>query len=223
MDRAIENQVEFSGEMKLCHARLLRYLSESEEDRKEPMRILEELKENVRSDETDLEDPSEIEFEIAFLYWDDDRVDEALSHLAEAIRQNPSKCQYFMIRGEILRGKGDFEGALSAYKAAKEDYDETAGYYYGIGCCYEGLGQEDPAFQNYLEAVKINDSFRDVNEKLADLCMERYKRSFDVREYKKAVRYIDRQGGAAGELLYSGAPGAYAPGGHASSEGHSGF
>ena len=193
MDRAIENQVEFSGEMKLCHARLLRYLSESEEDRKEPMRILEELKENVRSDETDLEDPSEIEFEIAFLYWDDDRVDEALSHLAEAIRQNPSKCQYFMIRGEILRGKGDFEGALSAYKAAKEDYDETAGYYYGIGCCYEGLGQEDPAFQNYLEAVKINDSFRDVNEKLADLCMERYKRSFDVREYKKAVRYIDRQ------------------------------
>ena len=193
MDRALENQVEFSDEMKLCHARLLRYLSESEEDRKEPMRILKELKENICSDETDLEDQSEIEFEMAFLHWDDDRIDEALSHLAEAIRQNPSKCQYFMLRGEILRGKEDFEGALKAYQGAKADYDETAGYYYGIGCCHEGLGQEDLALQNFLEAVKIHDSFRDVNEKLADLYMERYKRSFDVREYKQALQYIDRQ------------------------------
>lgn len=193
MDRAIENQVEFSDWMKFCHARTLRYLSESEEDRQEPMRMLEELKASMNPEETDMEDPSEIEFEMALLYWDDDRYEPALSHLAEAIRKNPSKCQYFMVRGEILRGKGDYEGALGAYRAAKADYDETAGYYYGIGSCHDEMGNEDLALEHYLKAVQINDTYRDVNEKIADIYLERYKRNFDKREYKEAIRYIDRQ------------------------------
>ncbi len=193
MERAIANEVEFSDEMKLCHARTLRYLSESEEQRKEPMRMLKELKASVNPEDTDLEDLSEIEFELALLEWDDDRYDPALFHLAEAIRKNPSKCQYFMVKAEVLRGKEDFEGALGAYRIAKPDYDETAGYYYGLGCCHEGLGHENEALENFLKAAEINDSYRDVNEKIADIYMDRYKRSFDPREYKKAVRCMDRQ------------------------------
>lgn len=193
MERAIENQVEFSDWMRFLHAKTLRYLSNSEEERREPMRMLQELKASIRPEETDLEDLSEIEFEIGLLYWDDDRFDEALSHLSEAIRQNPSRCQYFMVKAEVLRTKGDYEKALQSYQTAKPDYDETAGYYYGIGYCQEGLGQEDQAFENYLRASGIDESYRDVNEKLADICLERYKRTFDIREYKKAISYIDRQ------------------------------
>jgi len=193
IDRALENHVEFSDWMRFLHARTLRYLSESEGDHQEPLRMLQELKASVNPAETDMEDLSEIEFETGLLYWDDDRFDQALTHLTEAIRQNPSKCQYFMVKAEILRGKEDYAGALGSYQAAKADYDETAGYYYGIGCCHEGLGHEDQAFENYRKAAEIQESYRDVNEKIADICMERYKRSFAVREYKNAVHYIDRQ------------------------------
>ncbi len=193
MARALENQVEFSDQMRFLHAKTLRLLADNSEERQEPMRMLEELKNSLVPAETDIEDPSEIEFEIALLYWDEDKLDKALSWLADAIRMNPSKCQYYMVKGEILRGKGDYKDALAAYQAAKEDYDETAGYYYGLGCCHEELNHEDLALTNFLEAVKINDSYRDVNEKIADIYMERYKRNCDIREYKKAIQCIDRQ------------------------------
>lgn len=193
IDRAVENQVEFSDWLRFCHAKILRCLSRSEEERKEPMRILKELKASVNPAETDMEDPSEISFEIALLYWDDDRFDPALECLKEAMRQNPSKGQYFMVKGEILRCKEDYRGALAAYEGAKEDYDETAGYYYGIGCCQEALGEEDLALENYLKAVQYHDTYRDVNEKIADIYMERYRRNYAVKEYKNAIRYIDRQ------------------------------
>ncbi len=193
IERAVENQVEFSDWLKFCQAKILRYLSQSEEDRKEPLRILIELKASVHPSETDMEDPSEILFEIALLHWDDDRFDTALTYLGEAIRQNPSKCQYFMVKGEILRCKEDYRGALAAYEAAKEDYDETAGYYYGIGCCREALGEKDLALEQYLKAAEFHDTYRDVNEKIADLYMERYRKNYALQEYKNAIRYIDRQ------------------------------
>lgn len=193
IERALENQVEFSDWMKFCHAKTLRYLSQSEKEREEPMRILKELEASVNPEETDLEDLSEISFELALLNWDDDRYDQALSHLSKAIQQNPSRCQYFMVKAEILRGKEDYRGALAAYQAAKEDYDETPGYYYGIACCHEAQGQEKQAYVNFVKAAEFNDSYRDVNEKIADLCMERYKRTCDVRKYRKAIRHIDKE------------------------------
>ncbi len=191
LDRALENQVEFSDKMKYLHAKTLRYLSNNEKDRQEPMRMLQELKASIDPEETDMEDLSEIDFEMALLYWDDDKYDPALSRLAEAIRKNPSKGQHFMVKAEILRGKGDYTGALGAYAAAKEDYDETAGYYYGIGCCHNELGDEEKALENFLEAVKWNDTYRDVNEKIADIYLERYKRTCAVKEYKQAIHYAD--------------------------------
>ena len=193
MERALENQVEFSDWMRFLHVRTLRYLSNSAKEREEPLRMLKELSASVYPEITDLEDLSELEFETALFYWDDDHFDEALSHLSNAIRQNPSQCQYFMVKAEILRTKGDYDKALDAYGTAKPEYDETAGYYYGIGFCHEELGDRELALENYLESVKIDDSYRDVNEKIADLYMERYRKSCDVREYKKAVQYINRQ------------------------------
>lgn len=191
LDRALENQVEFSDRMKYFQAKTLRYLSESQEDRKEPMEILQGLKQSIDPAETDMEDLSEIDFEIALLYWDDDQYDRALNSLEKAIRQNPSKSQHYMVKGEVLRGKGEYKKALDAYAAAREEYDETAGYHYGIGCCKEELGEEDAALESFLEAVKWNDSYRDVNEKIADIYLERYKRTCAVEEYKQAVHYAD--------------------------------
>lgn len=191
LDRALENQVEFSDKMKYFHAKTLRYLSENAEDRKKPMEILQELKRSIDPANTDMEDLSEIDFEIALLCWDDDHYDLALDNLEKAIRRNPSKSQHFMVKGEILRGKGEYGKALDAYAAAREDYDETAGYYYGIGCCREELGEEDEALKNFLEAIKWNDSYRDVNEKIADIYMERYRRTCALKEYKQAIHYAD--------------------------------
>ena len=49
-------------------------------------------------------------------------MDTALAHLAEASKKNPSRGQYFMVKGEILREKEQYKEAMGAYRAAKEDY-----------------------------------------------------------------------------------------------------
>ena len=112
--RATENGVEFSDEMKLFQVKILRNLAQSEQEREEPMGIVQELKKSVNPEETDLEDSSEIEYETALLYWDNGQLDTALKHLGMAIRQNPSRGQYFMVKGDLLRQKDQYKEALSA-------------------------------------------------------------------------------------------------------------
>lgn len=193
IERAKENQVEFSDELKLFQVKVLRNLAKNEKDREEPLSILEGLSRSVDPKETDLEDLSEPEYETALLYWDNDQLDTALTHLQRAIRRNPSRLQYFMVRAEIQRTKGQYKEALRSYEAAREDYEEEASYSYGMGCCYEGLREEEKALKYYLEAASRDDTYRDVNEKIADIYMERFERDCNPENYEKAIRYMTRE------------------------------
>ena len=53
----------------------------------------------------DIEDKSEVEYELSLLYWDDNDTNAALEHLGKAIDQNPNRMQYRMIRGTYLSGQ----------------------------------------------------------------------------------------------------------------------
>ena len=163
--------------LKLYQVKVLRNLAESEEDREVPMHILQDLQVAINPEQTDIEDLSELEYEIALLYWDNNQLDTALAHLADASKKNPSRGQYYMVKGEILREKGKYLEALGAYQAAKEDYCDTAGYYYGIGCCYLEMDEEEKALSHLLKAAEYDGEYRDVNEKIGDIYMERYKRT----------------------------------------------
>lgn len=193
LERARENQVEFSDEMRLFQVKVLRNLAENEADREEPLAILAELQHSVDPEETDLEDVSELEYETALLYWDNSHLEEALKYLKAAIRKNPSRLQYFMVQGEILRAKGQFREALKAYEVAREDYEDSASFYYGTACCYEELHEEEKALACFLKAVDRDVRYRDVNEKIADIYMERYKRGYDPADFEEAIRYVNQE------------------------------
>lgn len=193
MERARENQAEFSDEMKLYQVKILRNLAENEDDREKALTLLSELRESVDPEKTDLEDLSELEYETALLHWDNNCLEEALKYLKSAIRRNPSRPQYFMVQGEILRAKGQFKEALRAYEVAREDYEDSAGFYYGIGCCYEGTDEEEKALEYFLKAVAIDIRYRDVNEKIADIYMFRYKKGCDPADFEAAIRYVNQE------------------------------
>ena len=193
LECAVENQVEFSDQMKLYQVKVLRNLAESEEDREVPMHILQDLQVAINPEQTDIVDLSELEYEIALLYWDNNQLDTALAHLADASKKNPSRGQYYMVKGEILREKGKYLEALGAYQAAKEDYCDTAGYYYGIGCCYLEMDEEEKALSHLLKAAEYDGEYRDVNEKIGDIYMERYKRTCNPKEYSDAILFASRE------------------------------
>ena len=100
IDRAKENGVEFSSCLKLYEVKILRNLAGKKEDRELPLKLCGELMKEIEG-ETDIEDTSEVEFETALLHWDNDEFQEALSHMAEAIRKNAGRMQYRLVRGNI--------------------------------------------------------------------------------------------------------------------------
>lgn len=193
IDTAKENHVEFSSKLKLFEAKILRNLAQGNEDRKQPHKLLEELLPELEKEECDLEDKSEVEYEMGLLYWDDDDFEPALKHLEKAIQQNEKRLQYRLIRGHVYLEMDQYVRALAEYKAAEPQYDDSAELYYNRGLCYEGLDEEEKAMENFEKASVIEPGYRKAYEKLSDYYKEKYDRLCRREDYEKAVSYIDKQ------------------------------
>lgn len=193
LDRARENQVEFTDNMKLYEVKVLRNLAEKKEDREKPFAITKELLEAVKNPETDIEDTSEVEYEISLLHWDNNDLDEALKHLETAIEQNPERMQYRMIRGHIYLDKKNYKQALEEYAAAEKDYGESPALHYNCGLCQEGLEEKELALQCFLKCLEYKEGYRDACEKIADYYKDRYTSRFDPADFDQALSYMNRQ------------------------------
>lgn len=193
LDRARSNNVEFTANMRLFEVKILRNLAHNSEDRKEPFKIAFSLLDELSKPELDIEDRSEVEYEIGLLYWDDLDYSSALAHISTAIKQNPSRMQYRMIRGHIYLDRKEYQKALTEYSAARSDYDRSPVLHYNCGLCHEAMGYKISAIECYERALNYTRIHRDACEKLADYHRDKYQDSNDPEEFKLAISYMDRQ------------------------------
>lgn len=193
IDRAKENQVEFSDELKLYEARVLRNLSHSREDRKLPGEILEQLAERLTEEECDIKDKSEVPFERGLICWDDDEFEPALAFMKEAIEQNPERMQYRIVRGHIYLEMKKYKEALEEYQAAAEDYQDVPELYYNRGCTYEGLGETEAAIADFKKTLELNDRYRNTNVKLFIIYRQKYGERNRKEDFEQALLYINKQ------------------------------
>ncbi len=193
IDRAKEEQVEFSPEFKLFQVKILRNLAGSREERDAARQLLEEIRGELDREDCDIEDKSEVSYETGLLWWDDDELDLALEHLTQAIAQNPGRLQYRLIRGDIDLEMKKYEEALLEYQAAEPDYGERPGVHYSMGRCFEGLGEKEKAIACFEKVFKMQNGYRDANEKLSDYHKDRYEDFADPKDLEKALYYIDKQ------------------------------
>ncbi len=189
IDRAKETQVQFSDQLKLLEVKILRNIAESNDERSIALELLEKLSKEIDKTKTDIEDLSEIEYETSLLYWDNNAMELALQYVKKAISKNPSRNQYLMIQGDMLRDVRKFSEALKSYQAAKDDYDQTPGYYHSIGCCYSGMGNPEKMAECFLKALEIDPNYRGVANRLADYYMDQYRDNCDETLVDKALEY----------------------------------
>lgn len=202
LDRAREAQAEFSDDLKLLEVKILRNLAKSDEERRQALEIVKKLSEEVQPKETDIEDLSEIDYETALLHWDNRSMELAIRYVKKAIAQNPSRNQYLMIQGDMLRDLKKFEEALKSYQAAQSDYGNTPGYFHSVGCCYSGMGNPKKMVECFEKALEIDPNYRGLNERIADYEMDRYREDSDEAHYEKALECINREV-AISERCYS--------------------
>ena len=191
LDKARENGVEFSDNMKLYQVKILRNLAEKKEDRELPFSIIRGLLDSVKSPETDIEDLSELEYELALLYWDDGDLDKAVEYLNLAIEKNPERMQYHMVGGHIYLDKKAYKKALEEYNIASADYGESPSLHYNCGVCQEELGLKELALECYKKALECKEGYRDACEKIADYYKDRYNRFYDKADFELALEYVE--------------------------------
>lgn len=193
LDRARDNQVPFTANMRLFQVKILRNLAESNEDRREPFQIAEALLEELSNPDIDIEDLSEVEYELGLLSWDDHDYPTALDHLSKAIEQNPKRMQYRLIRGHVYLDRKEYQKALTEYSAARSSYDHSSVLHYNCGLCHEAMGYKVSAMECYERSLNYSRTYRDACEKLADYHRDKYTESNDPEEFKLAISYMDRQ------------------------------
>ncbi|MGN0484702.1 MAG: tetratricopeptide repeat protein [Lachnospiraceae bacterium] len=194
LDRAKENEVEFSPWMKLYEVKILRNLETSAEAYKQMFELLDELDIMLEKGEKhDLEDVSEVAFERAVLYWNQNKFAQALEMLQKALVQNPKRMQYRLVRGHIYQDMEEYEKALEEYAMAQTAYEKAPDIFYAQGRCYEALGQQRKALSRYRECLKRDALYRDANEKLSDYYAEKYQRHYHKKDYEKAIHYATKQ------------------------------
>ena len=195
IDRAKENQVEFSARLKLCEVKILRNLAESEEERKEPKKLILELSKQLDDENCDIENKWEVNFERGLLCWDDEEYEEAISFFREVMKEVPENPAPFYCAGCVYENMMQEDKALESFEKVlqlnrqyrdtidklfkiyrkrylnnnrQSDY-EKALFYANINI--ENAEDNDPYFERallYDDALELELAIRDYEKYLED-------------------------------------------------------
>ena len=120
IDRAKENQVEFSAQLKLYEIKILRNLAESKEERELPKKLIAELTKQLDDENCDIEDKSEVAYEAGLLYWDDNEYEEALGFFKEVIEADPESPAAYYCAGCIYQDMNREDEAVESFEKVLE-------------------------------------------------------------------------------------------------------
>lgn len=211
IDRAKENNVEFTDRMKLLEVKVMRNLARNNDERIQPVNMAKELKEHLEDEKCDIEDKSEVDFELALLFWDSDDFTDAFRYLELAIQKNPDRMQYHFVRGNIYLDrirrnpghyKEDFSKALAEYDMSEAQYADSPHLMYGRASCFEGMDRKDEAIRLYEKLVREKGAFRDACEKVADYYDDLYHKEHDVKNFEKCIEILNIQVEASPSCYY---------------------
>lgn len=198
IERARENEVEFSKKLRFQEAKILRMLSEDEESRKRPLEILNALLGETKgatekeAEDRDALDRAELLFEKGLLFEREEKLGTAIELVQGAIMLDPEEPYYVLVLGNLLRDAEQFDRALVQYKRVEEIYHHTE-YYFGIGVCYQVAEEWRQAATYFTKAVEQEENYRDTNLRLYRCYENLYSSEYKRADYEAAMRYINKQ------------------------------
>lgn len=202
IERAKENQVEFSPKLRFQEANIRRMLAENADERKKVMEILDALLHETEEENGEIKEaestlreyPKRVEllFEKALVFWDDEKFMDAVVLVQEAIKLEPANPYYRLMLGNILRDMSNYGEALKEYQKVEETYHH-AEFYFGMGVCYEETGNWTEAIASYKKVLEQDETYRDTNHRLYRGYLRRYERTWKKKDYEAALFYINKQ------------------------------
>jgi tetratricopeptide (TPR) repeat protein/CHAT domain-containing protein len=97
---------------------------------------------------------------------------------------SPGDALSFFQQGEILYGKGDLDGAIEKFEAAKRSDPERAPTWKKLGDVYLDKGNHDTAIVHYNEAIKL---YRETNRENHECYAKRGQAYYGKGDYDNAI------------------------------------
>lgn len=192
IERAKENQVEFSARLRFEEAKILRMTAQNNQEREAPQAILEALVEEAEAGKSNVEDASELVFEQGLLFWDKGDEKQAESKMQKAIAMNPEVPRFRLVLGNLYRDTRQYQEAYVQYQTVEDVYHHTE-MYFGMGVCCQEEEAWTKAIGYYEKAVEQDAFYRDTNRRLYQCHEERFNIEFRRSDYEKALYYINRE------------------------------
>lgn len=192
IERARENQVDFTAKLRFEEAKILRMTARNNEERKKPLEILEALIQEAEDGKSNIEDASEIVFEKGILFWDNKENEQAEATIKKSIEMSPQTARYHLVLGNFYRDTEQYKKALLQYRSVEQEYDHTE-FYYGMGLCLEMLEEHTQAIAYYNKVIERDPVYREVNRRMYWCYMPRYRREYRKSDYEAALYHITKE------------------------------
>jgi len=181
-----------SNELLFIELKNRRLMTSTNEERKKVAVELEKLYAKSEKEPGDLKETADLIHEQALCYYDMNEDEFALKVIEKKLGIKQSK-ESMMLKGDILYYLKRYEEGAAVYKEIlRENLDYVDGYY-KIGLCYNALGKEREALDNYLIVIKNDPEHPYVNSELMEIYKRHYLKSYRQEDYCAAVEYGKRQ------------------------------
>ncbi len=202
IEKARENKVEFSRKLCFQEAKIRRMLAESAEERQEVMELLDALlyategedgqpkEDDARQD--DQLDRAELIFEKGLVFEADEKMEDAVALVQEALKLDPQRPYYHLVLGNLLRDMQNYAESLKEYEVVEQNYHHEE-FYFGMGVCHEEAKNWTKAIYYYEKAVEQDEFYRDTNHRLYRGYLKKYNRTWRKADYDAALFYINKQ------------------------------
>lgn len=190
---AEEKGIAFTDRMILCELEAGRHLAESQAERSVLRKKGEALLKRGKTKDSDVEDFSEIAYQIACLFIDDDRLFDAMDFLDQAVAMNPKRLVYRLLRANLFMEMKNFPAALEAFMEAAPAYLSSPSFYYGRGQCYGELGFWSLAAADFMKTLEMRPNYRDSLARVGISWRERYRKSGRRADADTSMAYLERQ------------------------------
>jgi tetratricopeptide (TPR) repeat protein len=109
-------------------------------------------------------------YDLGVLLFEEEEYDACLPHFQLAQRNAKSRLSAILYLGRAYRLKKFFDMAIEQFTSLKSEIqimdDRKKEAVYELGCCYESMGKEEQAIEEFKAIYSADISFRDVAEKI---------------------------------------------------------
>ncbi|MDE6434850.1 MAG: tetratricopeptide repeat protein [Lachnospiraceae bacterium] len=154
--------------------------------------LMERIRIRPEEEGSDIEDLSDLNREMAILYWDLDLTSKALEIVDKYLDEHPDTSGMLQLKVDILSREKQYEEALAACRLLVKTNPKNLHYRIKLGNCYEWMENTEKAIECYRMILMENSDFVPAVRRLMYVYSYLSNENRDLELCKKGIEYANR-------------------------------